>query len=139
VRTLDRLPLERFRGIGLAAAARRFLTLLGIAAGVTVAGSMVLALAGGVAVQRALALGFYLAGSFLLLAGFFVGNRGRARVETMPSRRGGGIGPAIGARRVRAATKEEQSETVGTSAIFISLGLVMLIGAVAIDSQHDLV
>jgi hypothetical protein len=123
----------------VAAAARRFLTLLGFAAGVTVLASMLLALAGGVSVRRALTLGLYLAGSFLLLAGFFVGNRGRARVETTPSQRGGGLGSALGARRVRAATHEEQSETIGTSAIFISLGLVLLVGAVVIDSQHDLV
>ena len=50
-----------------------------------------------------------------------------------------GIGPAVGARRVRGATKEEQSETIGTSAIFISLGVVLLVGAVVIDSRHDLV
>lgn len=123
----------------LAAAARRFLTLLGVAAGVTVAGSMLLAVTGGVSVRRSLALGFYVVGSFLLLAGFFVGNRGRARVETTPSRRGAGLGPAVGARRVRAATREEQSETVGTSAIFISLGVVLLLGGVLVDSQHDLV
>jgi hypothetical protein len=123
----------------LAAAARRFLTLLGVAAGVTVAGSMLLAVTGGVSVRRSLALGFYVVGSFLLLAGFFVGNRGRARVETTPSRRGGGLGPAVGARRVRAATREEQSETVGTSAIFISLGVVLLLSGVLVDNQHDLV
>jgi hypothetical protein len=139
VRTFDRFPVGRLRGGSLTGAARRFLTLLGIAAGVTVLGSMVLAAAGGVSVRRALSLGLYLAGSFLLLAGFFVGNRGRARVETTPSQRGEGIGPAVGARRVRGATKEEQSETIGTSAIFISLGVVMLVGAVVIDSRHDLV
>lgn len=122
----------------LAAAARRFLTLLAVAAGVTVAGSMLLALTGGLSVRRSLALGFYLAGSFLLLAGFFVGNRGRARVETTPSRRGGGLGPVVGARRVRAATHEEQSETIGTSAIFISLGVVLLLGGIVVDSRHDL-
>jgi hypothetical protein len=123
----------------VAAAGRRFLALLGIAAGVTVVGSMLLAAAGGVSVRRALALGFYLVGSFLLLAGFFVGSRGRARVETTPSRRGGGLGPAVGARRVRAASRDEQSETIGTSAIFISLGVVLLVSGVLLDSRHDLV
>jgi hypothetical protein len=123
----------------LTAAARRFLTLLGVVAGATVLGSMVLAVAGGVSVRRSLSLGLYLGGSFLLLAGFFVGSRGRARVETTPSQRGAGLGSAVGARRVRAATQEEQSETIGTSAIFISLGLVLLVGAVVIDSRHDLV
>jgi hypothetical protein len=39
---------------------------------------------------------------------------------------------------VRPATSEEQRETVGTSAVFIALGLVLLALGVAFDSEHRL-
>lgn len=122
----------------LGAAVRRFGILLAVAAGVTVSGSLLLALAGGASPRRALALGFYLVGSFLLLAGFFVGNRGRARVEAPSGDHRGAFGSGLGARRVRAATSEEQQQTIGTSALFIVLGLVLLLGGVVADDQHEL-
>lgn len=122
----------------LSAAARRFGALLAVAAGVTVAGSLLLALVGGASPRRALALGFYLVGSFLLLAGFFVGSRGRARVDTPTREHGGSFGSALGARRVRAATSAEQRETIGASALCIALGLVLLVGGVLADDQHRL-
>jgi hypothetical protein len=129
---------HRLNGAALAGAARRFGTLFGIAAGVTIVGSMLIALAGGATVRRALSLGFYVVGSFLLLAGFFVGNRGRARVDSGEREEGGAFRAVRGARRVRAATADEQRETVGTSAVFIALGLVLLALGIAFDSEHAL-
>ena len=130
---------HRLNGTALAGAARRFGTLFGVAAGVTLVGSMLIAATGGSTVRRALSLGFYVVGSFLLLAGFFVGNRGRARVDTGERDEGGAFRSVRGARRVRPATSEEQRETVGTSAVFIALGLVLLALGVAFDSEHRLV
>lgn len=100
---------------------------------------MLLALTASSSVRRALTLGFYLVGSFLLLAGFFVGSRGRARVDTGEGEQGGArLGSVRRARRVRAATADEQRETVGTSAIFIALGLILLAVGVALDAEHEL-
>lgn len=99
---------------------------------------MLLAATGGSSVRRALTLSFYLIGSFLLLAGFFVGNRGRARIDTGEGEGAGAFGSVRRARRVRAATPDEQRETLGTSAIFIALGLVLLAVGIALDSEHEL-
>ena len=120
----------------LASAARRFLILLGAAAGVTVAGSLLLGLAAGSSVRRALTVGFYLMGSFLLLAGFFVGTRGRTRVETDSTR--GGLLPYLASRRLRMASEEEEREVIGTSAIVITLGLFLIVVGAAVDPENDL-
>lgn len=130
---------HRLSSTALVGAARRFGTLFGVAAGVTVLGSMLVALTGGSTARRALSLGFYVVGSFLLLAGFFVGNRGRARVDSGEREEGGALRSVRGARRVRPATSEEQRETVGTSSVFIALGLVLLALGVVFDSEHRLV
>jgi hypothetical protein len=121
----------------LAAAARRYLLLFAAAAGVTVALSGLFALVAGSSVRRALALGFYLIGSFLLIAGFFVGSRGRARPVSDENERGSL--PFLSARRVRSATVEEERETISASAIFISLGVSLLVVGVVVDSQAQLV
>jgi hypothetical protein len=121
----------------LAAAARRYLTLFGAAAGVTIALSGLFALIAGSSVRRALALGFYLIGSFLLIAGFFVGSRGRARPVSDDNERGSV--PFASARKVRSATPEEERETISASAIFISLGVSLLVVGIALDSQARLV
>jgi len=117
----------------LAAAARRFLLLLvGVAFGTT-AVSLVLGLAAGSSLDRAVSLGFYLVGSFLLIAGFFVGNRGPVRP------RGPGALPFIGPRLMRWATAEEREQTINESAVFVVLGLALLVIAVLIDSRYRLI
>src|SRR5512133_3268848 len=52
-----------------------------LAIGVTVVLSLVIGLLIGAGAVRSIVIGFYLGGSFLLVAGFFVGNRGPARVK----------------------------------------------------------
>src|SRR5215468_408180 len=64
----------------LAGLRRLFLLILG-AAGLTALGSVVIAALIGSSYGRALTVGFYLVGCFLMLAGFFIGNRGPARVK----------------------------------------------------------
>jgi hypothetical protein len=120
----------------VAAAARRYLTLFGAAAGVTIAFSGLFALIAGSSMRRAVALGFYLVGSFLLIAGFFVGSRGRARPVAEDNERGSF--PFTSARKVRSATPEEERETISASAIFILLGVSLLVVGVAVDSQARL-
>ena len=96
----------------LLAALRRFSLLVLLAAGVTAAGALLVGSLLGSPLDRSLALGFYFMGCFLLLSGFFVGNRGPARVKSEsagPSVLGFGM---FGERRLRWATPGEQLETI---------------------------
>jgi hypothetical protein len=123
----------------LVAALRRLVFVTVLAVGVTVIMSLILGLLVGSSVNRALTLGFYLGGSFLLVVGFFVGNRGPARVKGEDT-----VGatvlpiPGAGTRRLRWATLTEQYETINNSAIFIVLGLVLIVLGAAIDTRHSL-
>lgn len=104
----------------------------------TFLGSALLALLAGSSVRRALTLGLYLVGSFLLLAGFFVGNRGRVRADTRATA-GGVFGGLFAPRRVRGAEADEERETIGSSAILITLGVALLLLGVGVDGRHELV
>ena len=58
------------------------------------------------------------------ICGFFVGNRGPARLK------GAGAVPMFGQRFVRWATPDEREEALNDSAIFVSIGFALiLIGA----------
>ena len=93
----------------LAAALRRFLVLLVVVAGSTAVVSLLIGQLLGAGVSRSVSLGFYGVGSFLLIAGFFVGNRGPARVKGDPGFNVFGIFTnrqirwAVGLRAVRVA------------------------------------
>src|SRR5262245_6882246 len=123
----------------LVAALRRLAFVTVLAVGVTVVLSLILGLLIGASVNRALTLGFYLVGCFLLVVGFFVGNRGPARVKGEDT-----IGPTMlpipspASRRLRWATLTEQNETINNSAVFISLGLVLVALGAIIDTRHSL-
>jgi uncharacterized membrane protein YczE len=115
---------------------RLFLLVFGAAA-ITAAGSAVIAALLGASLGRSLTIGFYLVGCFLLLGGFFIGNRGPARVksDTGASPLGMIIG---GGRDLRWATLGEQNDTINNSAVYIALGLVMIAIGVLFDSRHSL-
>jgi len=121
----------------LAAAARRFIVLFAGATAAVVVGSALLGLAFGSSLQRAISLGFYLVGSFMLVAGFFMGNRGPARLRGEP----GSEGPwGFGSRKsLRWATAEEREDSLNSSAVFVALGLALIILGVAADNRYSLV
>jgi hypothetical protein len=77
--------------------------------------------------ERAVTLGFYLVGCLFLLAGFFTGNRGPARVRS-----------DSGGRRLRWATLSEQDETINNSAVYVALGVVLVFAGFLVDSRHAL-
>jgi hypothetical protein len=87
----------------------------------------------GSSVGRAVSLGYYLAGSFLLISGFFVGNRGPLRSKREP----GGMF-FFGPRVVRPATVEEREETINNSAVFVGLGFVLILLGVLADDRYRL-
>jgi len=118
----------------LVPALRRFAQLL-VAVGVTtVVVSTLLGLLVGASLPRSIALGFYFVGCFLLLAGFFFGNRGPVRPKGDADT--GGLLPT--SRRLRWATREESDEAINSSAVFIALGFVLILLGAASDNKHVL-
>lgn len=115
------------------AALRRLALLLGGSAVGIGAFSALVGLVLGNSLGRSVSLGYYLAGSFLLIAGFFIGNRGPLRAKREP----GGMF-FIGPRVVRRATLEEREETINTSAVFVALGFALIILGVLADDRYRL-
>lgn len=125
----------------LRAGLRRFALLLLLAVGVTSALSLLLGLAAGASLARSVSVGLYLVGTFLLVAGFFVGNRGPARMKGADDAGpvAGMFGIGIGARRLRWATPEEQEESLASSAVFVVLGIVLILLGILVDGRIELV
>ena len=120
----------------LAAALRRFLVLLVVVAGGTALVSLAIGQLLGAGVSRSVSLGFYGVGSFLLISGFFVGNRGPARVKGDPGFNVFGI---FTNRRIRWATGSEQHESLNLSFVFIALGVFLIVLGVVTDTRYTLV
>jgi hypothetical protein len=123
----------------LVAALRRFLLLALGTIALTAAVSLLFGVLAGSSLNRSLVLGFYLTGCFLLLCGFFVGNRGPTRVKSEAP--GAVVVPfvGIGSRTLRWASLREQNETINNSAIFVVLGLVLVAVGILLDSRQSLV
>jgi hypothetical protein len=121
----------------LLAGLRRLFLLLAGAVGVTAAGSVLVGLVVGSSLGRALTIGFYLAGCFVLVAGFFVANRGPARVKSETAASGGLFPFVGGGRRLRWATLGEQNESINLSAVFVVMGLVLVAIGALFDSRHS--
>ena len=117
----------------LRAAFRRFAILLGAAAALVVVVGIAVGLAAGAALDRAVSLGFYGVGTFLVVAGFFVGNRGPVR--TRDDRPGFLF---LGSHRRRWATAEEREGSLNDSAIFVTLGVLLVLLGVVADSRYEL-
>jgi hypothetical protein len=115
------------------AALRRLVSLLVLASGITLVISLALGLLVGQSVSRSVSVGFYLVGSFLTIAGFFVGNRGPVRLK-----RDVGV-PLLGSRFVRWATPEEREESINASAIYVVLGFALIFLGVLADTRYGLV
>jgi hypothetical protein len=120
----------------LVAALRRLVIAILLCVAVTAVASLGIGALVGASIDRSLVLGFYLGGCLLMVAGFFVGNRGPARVKSESP------GPAmtpfgvLGDRRLRWATLGEQDETINSSAVFVGLGVVLVVIGVLIDGRH---
>jgi hypothetical protein len=121
------------------AALRRLTFVVALASVLTTAASLLLGLLVGASLDRSVALGFYGLGCFLMVSGFFVGNRGPARVKSETAEPSMLPLPGFGGRRLRWASPEEQHETMSNSAVFIVLGLILVLIGVAVDTRHSLV
>jgi energy-converting hydrogenase Eha subunit E len=116
--------------VGLARTATLFLAL-------AVAGGLVSLLAGlalGAGAARSLSLGWACTGAFLLLLGFLATSRGPTRAVD-----GGGWAPiSLRGRSLRWASRAEQEESLGISALLVVLGLLLIALGVAVDPRHRL-
>jgi hypothetical protein len=119
------------------AAVRRLALLVVLGGAVIAVLSLLLGLMFGSSATRALTVGFYLSGCFLMVLGFFAGNRGPARVKSETA--GPAVFPfALGQRKLRWATKSEQHENINHSAVFVSLGFILVLIGLFVDPQHSL-
>lgn len=121
----------------LRAALRRIVLLLAGALVVVSGVSLLLGLALGASPARSVSLGLMLVGCFLLVSGFFVGNRGPVRLknEDAPT----AAGPFVfGNRLVRWATPSERDETMNLSAVFVSVGFALILIGLAADPRYTL-
>ena len=117
----------------MGAAARRLGILFAVLAGGTAVFALLLGVAFGSSVGRSLSLGWYIVGSTLLISGFFIGNRGPARLK------GEEHEGLLGSRRVRWATREERVLTLNESAILVSIGFVLLLIGTLVDDRVRLI
>jgi hypothetical protein len=114
------------------AAARRFFTILGVLAAAICLGAVSIGLVLGISLNRSIAIGFEAFGCLFLVFGFFVGNRGPVRTRDEATH-------FFGPRFLRWATPEEHQSTIADSAIFLVLGLLLILLGLAIDNRYHLI
>jgi hypothetical protein len=127
---------EPSRAALVGAALRRFVLLVVAVAGGTALVSLILGFLFGAGVSRSVSLGFYGVGSLLLIMGFFVGNRGPARVKGDPGNPG--LFGVFRDRKIRWASGDEQHESINLSFVFVALGVVLIIFGVLSDNRYAL-
>jgi hypothetical protein len=113
----------------LVAAIRRLVVLFAVLGASITVGSLVLGLLFDTPWQRSVSLGFVVIGSFSLVMGFFVGTRGPVRLVRRDR------GSLKGARL---AQPEERVEAINVSALFVAVGLVLVVIGVALDPRYSL-
>jgi hypothetical protein len=84
----------------------------------------------GSSADRSITIGLDLVGCFLLVAGFFTGNRGPVRPKNVTV-------PIIGPRFMRWATRSELEETLNTSALYVVLGFALIVLGVLADTRYS--
>jgi hypothetical protein len=114
------------------AAIRRFAIIVCVVTGGTALIALAIGALSGTSAARSVSVGFYGIGSFLVVCGFFVGNRGPVR----PKREEGTF--IFGPRFMRWATPEEREETINLSAVFVVLGFLLIIFGVLADTRYKL-
>jgi hypothetical protein len=96
--------------------------------------ALVLGLALGSGAARSVSLGWYCAGDFAVLSGFVASRRGATRSAAA----GAWMPVSLRARPLRWASRAEQEESLGLSAVLVVLGLVLIVLGVVIDPRHPL-
>jgi hypothetical protein len=118
-------------------ALRRLGGLFVLSSALALLGALVFGVAVGSDARRAISVAFYSVGAFLLIAGFFVGNRGPVRLKGTGGDAGGPF--FLGSRFVRWASPAEREENINLSAIFFVLGFLLILVGVAADNRYEVV
>jgi hypothetical protein len=122
----------------LAGVRRALQILVGISAPTALV-SLLLGLAFGTPVSRALATGFYLVGSLIMVVGLLSGVRGPVRsTATSESSAASLFGLGFAPRRLRKATEDERRDALFTAVGFLLLGLVLIAFGVIADAEVEL-
>jgi hypothetical protein len=117
-------------------AARRFGIMLAAVAAATLVLSLLVGVAAGSSVSRSVSVGYYCVGSAILILGFFAGNRGPVRQKGEHG--GGGFVVPLPGRMLRWASPVEQKESISLSAIFVTIGFVLIALGVVADTRYNL-
>jgi hypothetical protein len=113
--------------------ARALKLLLGVAAGSGLV-ALPAGVAAGASAARAVSVGWYCTGAFVLMLGLVASSRGPTR-----SVEGGGWAPvSMRGRKLRWASRAEQDESINVSAVLVVLGLVLILLGVVVDPRHPL-
>jgi hypothetical protein len=121
------------------AAFRRLAVIIVSTAALTTVGALLVGLLVGASPERSISVGFYLVGCFFLVSGFFVGNRGPARVKSESPGPSMLPIPGFTSRRLRWASLDEQEETISHSALFIGLGAILVVIGTLVDTHRSLI
>lgn len=118
---------------------RRLLVFLGGVVAITAAVSLLFGALAHASLERALADGFYVAGSAVLIGSFVLGVRGPLRADwgdvddrPVPQMARGGMFT----RKIRRSTPDERTEARRNSVALFALGLVLLIIGGAFDPSR---
>jgi hypothetical protein len=122
----------------LLAGLRRFAVIAGGVVVCTAVLSVLLGVLFGESVLRSLSVGFYLAGALFITLGFFYGTRPPVRQDSSAGVFGSFFGAFYGRGAVRFASPEEREESISSSAVFVTLGFVLLIFGLLFDRRHPL-
>lgn len=124
----------------LAALRRLAVLLAGTALGLGVAAALV-GLAVGGSIARAVSVAYYVVGAFLIVLGFFMGNRGplRPRRTSEAEPIGGLFGMGLALRGARQATADERQDASATTGIFLGVGFWLILLGIAVDASVQLV
>ena len=115
------------------AATRRFVLIVVALSVVITVVSLLLGALTGASPARSLSLGFDLAGAFILLIGFFAGNRGPIRMKSETAT------AIFGQRLIRWATPSEREDTLNLSAVLVTVGFVLILIGLGLDPRYSLV
>ena len=122
------------------AALRRLAVLLAATAVGVGAVAVLLGVAIGAPLGRAVSVAYYIVGAFLIVLGFFAGNRGPLRPKLADEEEpiAALFGTGLALRRARRATGREQGDAMATAAIFLAVGVWLIILGVLADASVDL-
>ena len=121
----------------LAGLRRLAILLAATAVGIAVVAAL-LGLAFGSSLTRSVSLAYYVVGTFLLVLGFFAGNRGplRPRAGDEASDPVTGLfGVGIATRGARVATDVERKDSVATAGMFLTVGIWLILLGIVIDGS----